>query len=89
MKKDNDPEKLMLDDLREELSDRYAHIIDKEDHKIKQDKGLSENFQKQFKGTCQYCRNFGHKAMKCRLHLQDEARGQQNSRSNTKSHQGD
>ncbi len=28
MKKDNDPDKLTLDNLYEKLRDRYAHIID-------------------------------------------------------------
>ena len=88
MKKDDDPEKLTLDDLREKLSDRYARIIDKEEHKNEQDKGLSGNFQKQFKGTCRYCGKFGHKAIECRSRLQDEARNHQNSSSNTVRHQG-
>jgi len=47
MKKDNDPDKLMLDDLQEKLSDRYACIIDKEEHKSEIDKELNGNFHQQ------------------------------------------
>ncbi len=51
MKKDNDPDKLMLDDLQDKLSDRYACIIDKEEHKSEIDKELNGKFQQQFKGS--------------------------------------
>lgn len=33
IKKDGNPEKLIQDDLHEKLSDKYACIIDKEEHK--------------------------------------------------------
>ncbi len=62
MKKDDDPDKLTLDDLKEKLSDRYACIIDKEEHKSEKDKGLNGNFQQQFKGLCSYCGKYGHRA---------------------------
>ncbi len=51
MKKEDDPDKLTLDDLREKLSDRYAQIIDREEHKSERDKGLNGNFPGKFKGT--------------------------------------
>ncbi len=74
MKKDDDPDKLTLDDLQEKLSDRYAHIIDKEEHKSEKDKGLHGNFQQQFK-LCRYCEKYGCRAAECKSCLQDEAKG--------------
>ncbi len=74
MKKDDDPDKLTLDDLQEKLSGRYTHIIDKEEHKREKDKGLNRNFQQQFKGLCRYCGKYGHRVAVCKSRLQDEAK---------------
>ena len=64
MKNEEDPDYLMLDSLREKLSDRYARIMDKEDSKSERDKGLSSSDQK-FKGLCNICGKYGHKAKYC------------------------
>ncbi len=44
MKKDNDPNKLMMDDLCEKLNDRYAQIIDKKENDSECDKEPNGNF---------------------------------------------
>ncbi len=75
MKKDDDPYKLTLDDLQEKLSDRYARIIDMEEHESEKDKGLDGNFQQQFKGLFRYCGKYAHRAAVCKSRLLDLAKG--------------
>lgn len=61
MKKEDDPYKLTLNDIREKLMGCFVHIIYTEEHKSKRENSLNRNCQKQFKGTCQYCVMYGHR----------------------------
>ncbi len=55
MTKGGNPDQLTLDDLHQKLSDCFACFIDEEVHNSEKDKELNGNFQRLFKGACQYC----------------------------------
>jgi len=87
-------EKVTIDDLKDRLSLEYERFLKwkthGEENEDDSDESDEENekafFSTQFKGRCNYCGKYGHKASRCRQRMRDmdtqENNNQQNAKSN-------
>ena len=66
---------LNMTKLREALGSRYAIEYDKDDENLDEDNQEKALFAKQFKGKCNYCGKWGHKAADCNEKKKAEAGG--------------